>query len=172
MWRARRCGFARLHLGTAFTRVNGARLRKVDVARAHAGTMRVHIACTGNTCRSPGAESMMNEWGAGRVEAWSTPSRGGAPTGQIDSRMVRQLQRLGIGAPTRNGTALPAEFDALIAIDSPGRSSNAENLERRFPGQKVIRWVIEDPFIEGTEEAYRRAADQLAEHVRAFVEKA
>lgn len=134
--------------------------------------MLVHIGCTGNTCRSPGAENMMNEWGAGRIEAWSTPSRGGPPTGRIDERMIAQLKRLGISSPKRNPRSLPPRFDAIIAIDSPGSRTNTASLEKRFSGQKVVRWEIDDPFVEGTEAAYRRAADQLAEHVRAFLKQA
>jgi len=112
---------------------------------------------------------MANAWGKGRITAWSVRSYDGKPTDRIDPRMIAQLKRLGIPAPTRNPKQAPDSYDLVVAIDNPDSDANALSLERLFPGLRVTRWNVEDPFVEGTEAAYRRVAERLADLVRQLV---
>ena len=105
--------------------------------------LKVLVVCTGNSCRSVMAESLINDLGRGRYLA---SSAGSVPAGYVHPKSVETLQRHGMdpGQPCSKSWNEFAEqsFDLVITVcdQTAGESCPL------FPGNpKKLHWSTPDP---------------------------
>ncbi len=133
---------------------------------------KVLFLCTGNSARSQMAEALLRYIGGDRFEAYSA---GLEPT-EINPLAIRVMDEAGISLAGQHSKSLfdymgRMHFGYLVTL-----CSNAEkSCPAVFPGVgQRLHWDLEDPAAAtGTEEerldAFRRARDEIAVRIRAFV---
>lgn len=134
-----------------------------------AGKNRVLVLCTGNSCRSVMAESLINHLGCGRYEAFSA---GSAPAGYVHPLSVVTLERRGVdpGQPQSKSWDVFADqsFDLVITVCDNAASESCP----MFPGGfRKLHWSTPDPAAaKGSktevEAAFDAAFDMLAQRIR------
>jgi len=137
------------------------------------GRKRILICCYGNICRSPYAEALlMRALQQARFDRnWIVRSAGvgaqpGAPAarGMVEAAVERGVDLTGHRA--RRLTAdMAREADVLVALDEVVEAE----IGILAGDVAVVIWPVDDPY-GGTREGYRRAADEIAVHVRRFVD--
>jgi protein-tyrosine-phosphatase len=122
--------------------------------------LRVLFLCTANAARSQIAEGLLRQLSKGRVEAFSA---GSAPAVEIHPQARAVLeQKLNIDTagmhPKSITTLLGERFDFVITV--------CDRVAERcpvFPGDPaLIHWSFEDPLLQPTVDAQRRACEQVA----------
>jgi arsenate reductase len=131
---------------------------------------RVLILCTGNSARSQMAEGLLRHHGADR---FSVESAGTQPS-RVRAEAISVMQELGIDISGQRSKSvdefLGDAFDYVITV-----CDNAKQYCPVFPGgARYIHWSIDDPAaVQGSDEernaAFRRARDELAARIQAFV---
>ncbi|TDM10576.1 low molecular weight protein arginine phosphatase [Macrococcus lamae] len=136
--------------------------------------MKVIFVCTGNTCRSPLAESIAKSL----TENHEFTSRGlsaysGAPVSQHSAALIRQHQ-LPEPSTAEQFTDEDATADLIVTMSS----SHKQYIEVMYPGANVYRLSeyaagdmqdINDPY-GGNMTAYERAYEQIEMYVRQLIE--
>ena len=120
---------------------------------------KVLVLCTGNSCRSIMAESLINHLGQGRFQAWSAGSH---PAGYVHPRSIMTLKRHGIdpGQPhSKSWDKMTAQtFDLILTVCDQAAGEPCPI----FPGQpRKLHWSIPDPGrMIGTEDQSNAAFDR------------
>jgi arsenate reductase len=124
--------------------------------------------CTGNSARSQMAEGLLRRMAGDRYEVHSA---GTAPKG-LHPRTVEVMAELDIDLGGHRSKSIDAflgeRFDCVITV-----CDQAKQQCPVFPGTEVLHWSFEDPAAtEGDMqlEAFRRARDQIAGRLQAFVQ--
>lgn len=134
---------------------------------------KVLFLCTGNSCRSQMAESILNKLGEGRFEAVSAGSK---PAGFVHPLALSFLRNLGY--PTEGLRSKPLEefrqqrFDAVITV-----CDRAKEACPVWPGAAMIHWSFEDPAdATGSDEeksaVFRKVYFEIERRIRLYVETA
>jgi arsenate reductase len=136
---------------------------------------KVLFLCTGNSSRSIFAESLLNQWGAGRFRAFSA---GSFPKGGVNPMALDLLKRLSF--PTEGLRS--KSWDEFSAYDAPPMDfvitvcdQAAEEVCPVWPGRPIAaHWSVADPAaVEGSEvekiAAFRSAFQALENRVKLFV---
>ncbi len=133
--------------------------------------LKVMFLCTGNSCRSQMAEGLARAMGKGVI----TPFSAGLTPSFVQPRAVRVMGEIGLDITGQTSKSIDPELllgmDVVITL-----CGHAEALcPTTPPGIKRLHWPIDDPVAAaGTEEEilehYRRARDEIAKRIRAFVE--
>jgi arsenate reductase len=105
--------------------------------------LKVLVLCTGNSCRSIMAESLINHFGKGRYHAWSA---GSSPTGYVHPKSIETLQKHGInlGQPRSKSWNEFANqhFDVVVTVCDQAAGESCPI----FPGKpKKLHWSTPDP---------------------------
>ena len=124
-----------------------------------ARSMNVLFLCTGNSARSILAESILNQMGKGRFQAFSAGSH---PAGQVNAHTIELLQEQkmpvdGLRSKNWDEFAQPdsPQLDFVITVCDKA----AGEVCPVWPGQPMsAHWGIEDPAaVQGDEETVMRA---------------
>jgi len=131
---------------------------------------RVLVLCTGNSCRSIMAETLINALGAGRYEAVSA---GSDPAGYVHPRSIATLKRHGLdaGAPRSKSWDEFAgqHFDLVITVCD---AAAAESCPAFIGPVKKLHWSTPDPAkATGTEEQIDAAFDEAFGMLKQRIEK-
>ena len=128
---------------------------------------RVLILCTGNSCRSPMAESLWENLGEGN---WEAESAGSRPSGYVHPLTVKVMAELGIDISQYASKSLDQfrdnPFDLVVTV-----CDNAKEACPVFPGAKqTLHWPFEDPAeATGTDaeklKVFRKVRDQIRQRV-------
>jgi len=134
-------------------------------------TPSVLFLCTGNSCRSQMAEGWLRHLDAAHFDV---ASAGTHPVG-LNPRAVSVMKEAGVDISRhrskRIDELLGQRFDYLITV-----CDRAKETCPIFPGAtSVLHWSFEDPAdAQGDEEArlavFRRVRDEIAQHVREFLQ--
>lgn len=134
---------------------------------------RVLFLCTGNSCRSQMAEGFLRTMAGDRFQA---ESAGTDPAG-LNPGAVAAMSELGIDISGQRSKSMKEledqPFDCVITVCDRARESCPT-----LPGAAtVLHWSLEDPAaargpVEERRAVFRRVRDELAEHVRRFLERA
>jgi arsenate reductase len=129
---------------------------------------RVLFLCTGNSCRSQMAESILNKLGQGDFEAVSA---GAKPAGFVHPLAIRVLKEFGCpseGLRSKSWDEFKDEpFDTVVTV-----CDNAKESCPVFPGNaERIHWSFEDPVeASGTEEEklaiFRKVFNEIQQRIR------
>ncbi len=120
---------------------------------------RVLVLCTGNSCRSIMAETLINALGAGRYEAVSAGSN---PAGYVHPKSIETLARHGLdaGQPrSKSWDELTGQhFDMVITVCD---AAAAESCPAFLGKYEKLHWSTPDPAkATGTEEQINAAFDE------------
>jgi arsenate reductase len=130
---------------------------------------KILVLCTGNSCRSVMAESLINHLGKGKYEAVSA---GSFPAGYVHPESMQALRRNGIdvGEPYSKSWDEFAghAFDYVITVCDQAASEHCP----AFLGEyHKLHWSTPDPAkAEGTEEDIRQAFDEALQMLRKRIE--
>ena len=130
----------------------------------------VLVLCTGNSCRSIIAESLINNLGNG---SYTAVSAGSFPAGYVHPKSIETLQRHGIdgGEPRSKSWDEFAnhEFELIITVCDQAASEACP----RFPGTyKKLHWSTPDPAkAEGTESEIDAAFDAAYQMLKERIER-
>jgi len=154
-----RCGELLAEAGGALH--PGLRLVAPGPARGRRRAARVLFLCTGNSARSQIAEALAHEMSGGRVRASSAGSR----PKPLHPKAVAAMRERGIDIAGRRSKPLDEflgrRFDYVITLCDRVREECPE-----FPNHPgLIHWSVPDPSPEGTTDAFRRTADEVASRV-------
>ena len=132
--------------------------------------LKVMFLCTGNSCRSQMAEGLLRELGKEHVETYSA---GLIPAG-VHPRAIAVMKEIGIDITGQKSKPIDERLlrtmDVIITL-----CDNAEEACPWTPAEvKKLHWSIKDPVgTRGREETimkeFRRARDEIAERIRAFI---
>lgn len=132
--------------------------------------IRVLFLCTHNSARSQMAEGMLRAWGGGRFEAFSA----GTEATRVRPEAIEVMREIGLDIGSHQSKTvdryLGRPIDWLVTVCDDAREACPT-----LPGVRRSRhWSIDDPSAvdgdaEGRLDAFRRARDQLASRVRAFI---
>ena len=135
----------------------------------------VLFLCTGNSCRSIMAETLLNHSGRGRFRAFSAGSH---PAGRVNPRALAALERLGVAA----GESRSKSWDEFARPGAPVMDvvitvcdNAAGEVCPVWPGRPVsAHWGVTDPAIFRGNEAetaaeFDRIRDMLGECVAQFI---
>lgn len=142
-------------------------------------TVNVLFLCTGNSCRSIIAESLLNHLGGGRCAGFSAGSH---PAGRVNPWAVRVLEKRGLAAKglrskswdvfaAGNGPDAPV-MDIIITVCDNAASETCPV----WPGGPIsAHWGIPDPAQAGgndeeTGTIFEQAFDRLERRIRALLE--
>ena len=130
----------------------------------------VLVLCTGNSCRSIIAESLINHLGNG---SYIAVSAGSLPAGYVHPKSIETLQRHGIdcGEPRSKswGEFANHKFKLIITVCDQAASETCP----AFPGAyKKLHWSTPDPAsAEGTESEIDAAFDAAYQMLKERIEK-
>lgn len=132
--------------------------------------IRVLFLCTGNSCRSQMAETLLRHYGGGDFEICSA----GTDPKPVHPMAIEVMQELGIDIADYRSTHLDAygdrTFDYIITVCDRARDNCPT-----FPGDvERIHWGFDDPAAaDGDDESrrrvFRRVRSEIAERVRRWV---
>jgi protein-tyrosine-phosphatase/DNA-binding transcriptional ArsR family regulator len=127
---------------------------------------RVLFLCTGNSARSQMAEALAHQLSDGAITAVSA----GSHPKPLHPDAVRVMRERGIDLEGRRSKHLSefsgSRFDYVISLCDRVREVCPE-----FPGSpETAHWSVPDPAREGTLDAYRRTADELATRIGFLIE--
>ena len=141
-------------------------------------TVNVLFLCTGNSCRSIIAESLLNHLGEGRCAGFSAGSHS---AGRVNPRAIRVLEKRGLAADGLRSKS----WDVYAAGDEPEApvmnviitvcDNAAGEVCPVWPGGPVCaHWGIPDPALfsgndEETETIFFDAFDRLERRIRAMM---
>ena len=105
--------------------------------------LNVLVLCTGNSCRSVIAESLINDLGRGRYRAWSA---GSAPVGYVHPKSIETLERHGMDPGQLRSKSwnefAQQPFDLVITVCDHAAGESCP----LFPGNpKKLHWSTPDP---------------------------
>ncbi|BAN49312.1 arsenate reductase ArsC [Metapseudomonas resinovorans] len=126
---------------------------------------RVLFVCTANAARSQFAEALLRHIDSEHFDAFSA----GTAPGEVDPRSLAELEHLGIrteGLRSKSVDEFAGErFDYVITLcDKAALECHA------LPGAgAVLAWHFEDPVISTKPDAFRHAAQEIAERIKIFV---
>ena len=131
---------------------------------------RVLVLCTGNSCRSVMAESLINHLGGGKYEAVSA---GSFPAGDVHPESIETLRRNGIeiGEPRSKSWDEFADqpIDLVITVCDQAAS---ESCPAFLGDYQKLHWSTPDPAkVEGTAEDVRGAFDGAFQMLKDRIEK-
>lgn len=120
---------------------------------------RVLVLCTGNSCRSIMAETLINALGAGQYEAVSAGSN---PAGYVHPKSIETLKRHGIdpGNPSSKSwdEFVSEHFDLVITVCD---AAAAESCPAFLGKHEKLHWSTPDPAkATGTEDEINAAFDE------------
>jgi len=134
------------------------------------GRQRAIFVCTHNSARSQMAEGMLRAWAGDRFEVLSA----GTEAAHVRPESIAVMRELGIDISGHASKTLEPfldeSFDWLITV-----CDQAAETCPTLPGvDRRLHWSVPDPSgVEGDEEArlaaFRRARDDLAGRIRAFL---
>ena len=132
---------------------------------------RVLFLCTGNSCRSQMAEGLLRSMAGDRFHVDSA----GTDPLRLNPEAVVAMSELGIDISGQRSKSLEQfrdqPMDFVITVCDRARESCP-----RMPGAAtLLHWSLEDPAaaqgpVEERRVVFRRVRDELADHVRRFVE--
>jgi arsenate reductase len=132
---------------------------------------RVLFLCTGNSCRSQMAESIMNKLGHGRVTAVSAGAR---PAGFVHPMAIQVLKESGYPGERLRSKSWDEfrneSFDAVITV-----CDNARQICPVFPGRvERMHWGFADPAdAKGSDEqklaVFRKVFNEIEQRIRNFL---
>ena len=131
--------------------------------------LKVLVLCTGNSCRSVLGEALMNQFGAGRLQACSAGSR---PIGRINTNALATLQRNGLPTDGFVSQSWDAFADEGIDIAITVCDSAAGEVCPVYLNSTVrAHWGLPDPaHMTGTDEeieqAFQATYDAMSERVQ------
>ncbi len=131
---------------------------------------RVLVLCTGNSCRSIMAETLINALGEGQYEAVSA---GSDPAGYVHPKSIETLKRYGLDAGTPHSKSWDAfagqHFDLVITVCD---AAAAETCPAFLGKHEKLHWSTPDPAkATGSEEAINAAFDEAFEMLKQRIEK-
>lgn len=131
---------------------------------------RVLVLCTGNSCRSIMAETLVNALGKGQYEAVSA---GSAPAGYVHPKSIKTLKRHGLDARTPRSKSWDEftgqHFDLVITVCD---AAAAESCPAFLGKHEKLHWSTPDPAkAEGSEEAINAAFDEAFFMLKQRIEK-
>lgn len=120
---------------------------------------RVLVLCTGNSCRSIMAETLINALGAGRYEAVSAGSN---PAGYVHPKSIETLKRHGINVSEPRSKSwdefASQHFDLVITVCD---AAAAESCPAFLGKHEKLHWSTPDPAkANGTEDEINAAFDE------------
>lgn len=133
-------------------------------------TTELHIlfVCTGNSCRSPMAQGLLNHHASERGLPLRAESAGTRPADAVSPQTVAVMAERGIDlaghVPTGLTSAHWSRADVVVTLahfDPAGRPEG-------FSGERLA-WGVDDPF-GGSLADYRRARDAIERKVLAWLE--
>lgn len=129
----------------------------------------VLVLCTGNSCRSVMAETLINRLGAGRYKAVSAGSN---PAGYVHPKSIETLKRHGIEAGQPRSKSWDefegTNFDLVITVCD---SAAAESCLVFLGKHEKLHWSTPDPAAAtGSEEEINAAFDEAFNMLRARIE--
>lgn len=135
--------------------------------------MNILVLCTGNSARSILLECLLNDIGAGRIQAFSAGSQ---PAGQVHPQSLKLLGDLGYDTRALRskswdefGEPDAARMDAVITVCG----SAAEETCPMWPGAPLrSHWGVEDPAAatpDAQPEAFQTAYDILKRRALIFL---
>lgn len=133
---------------------------------------RVLFLCTGNSCRSQMAEGLLRSVAGDRYEV---ESAGTEPVG-LNPGAVAAMRELGIDIAGQRSKSLAQfldqRFDYVITVCDRAR----EACPTFSAADARLHWSFEDPAgaqgsVEDRRAVFRRVRDEIADHVRRFVEQ-
>ena len=128
------------------------------------------VLCTGNSCRSIMAESLINHLGAG---SYTAVSAGSSPAGYVHPKSLETLRRNGIDSPAPRSKSWDeftnCEFDLVITVCDQAANEACP----LFLGEyEKLHWSIPDPAeAEGSESEIDTAFDKAYQMLRERIEK-
>ncbi len=131
---------------------------------------KVLVLCTGNSCRSVMAESLINHMGQGRYQAVSA---GSFPAGYVHPKSIETLKRHGInpGSPrSKSWDEFAGEsFDLVITVCDQAAGESCPI----FLGKpKKLHWSTPDPAkATGTEAEINAAFDEAYSMLESCIEE-
>ena len=126
--------------------------------------------CTGNSCRSIIAETLLNHLGKGQYKACSA---GSVPTRKVHPKSIETLKRHGVdpGKPRSKSwdEFSDTHFDLVVTVCDQAAGETCP----LFPGSpRKLHWSIPDPAqATGTEEEINSAFDQAFQLLKTRIEK-
>ena len=131
---------------------------------------KVLVLCTGNSCRSVMAESLINHLGHGRYEAVSA---GSFPAGYVRPESIETLRRNGIdiGEPrSKSWDEFAGQpIDLVITVCDQAAS---ESCPAFLGDYQKLHWSTPDPAkVDGTDEDVKGAFDDAFQMLRDRIEK-
>jgi protein-tyrosine-phosphatase len=126
---------------------------------------KVLVLCTGNSCRSIMAESLINQLGQGKYEAVSA---GSFPAGYVHPESILALQRNGIHVGTPRSKSWDEfagqSFDRVITVCDQAAN---EQCPAFLGDYQKLHWSTPDPAkVEGSAEDIRQAFDDALQMLK------
>jgi arsenate reductase (thioredoxin) len=131
---------------------------------------KVLFLCTGNSCRSQMAESILNKLGKGRFEAVSA---GAKPAGYVHPLAIQLLKEMHYPAEGLRSKSMEEfrdqTFNAVITVCDRARESCPVG-----PGADMIHWSFEDPDeTKGTDDEKRvvfcKVFNEIQQRIRQYI---
>ena len=138
--------------------------------------LNVLFLCTGNSCRSIIAESLLNHRGRGRFLAFSGGSH---PEGRVNPRAVRTLEKKGVatvGPRSKSWHEFAKEDAPIMDFIITVCDNAAGEVCPVWPGGPVsAHWGVPDPALfrgneAETETVFEQTLDRLERRIRALLE--
>ena len=131
---------------------------------------KILVICTGNSCRSIMAESLINALCEGRYKA---SSAGSFPVGYVHPKAMQTLFRHGIDCiepRSQSWDDYAADyFDLLITVCD---QAAGESCPQHLASYETWHWGLPDPAqVEGDESAVNAAFEPTYEQLKSLIEK-
>ncbi|MCH7863704.1 MAG: arsenate reductase ArsC [Proteobacteria bacterium] len=138
--------------------------------------LNVLFLCTGNSCRSIIAESLLNHGGQGRLLAFSAGSH---PEGRVNPRAIRTLEKQGVatvGLRSKSWHEFAKEDAPIMDFIITICDNAAGEVCPVWPGGPVsAHWGVPDPALfrgneAATEAVFEQTLGRLERRIRALLE--